>query len=200
VAFLFPVNLSVKYLENLSNQNFVGISLYIFSEDDVASIERVPSEVWQWLARRGWLISVNSKGQMWRLWEPILNQNLELSLLISHMGLPEISGAYPSPDEVNKELAHQYMLHKFPNVYLKLSGFYALEPTAPIFPYPKTYLYTKNLIEKCDSSRLIWGSDFTPALTTVSFAETFAHLEQWIVDDYLRRRLMYDNLRGLLNK
>ena len=200
VAFLLPTQLSLSHLQSLANERYVGISLYLFSDEDVATVAKVPSEVWQWLVEHRWLISVNSKGHFWRVWEQVLKENPQLRLLMSHVGLPQISSSDSPADEIAAELAPQVLLHQFPYVYLKLSGFYALEPTLPTFPYPKTYPYINYLLERCDTKRLVWGSDFTPALGKVSFAETFTHLSQWISDEHLRSSLLHDNLIELLNK
>lgn len=200
VAFLLPTQLSISHLQSLANERYVGISLYLFSDEDVATVAKVPSEVWQWLVEHRWLISVNSKGHFWRVWEQVLKENPQLRLLISHVGLPQINNSDSPADAIAAELAPQVLLHQFPYVYLKLSGFYALEPTSPSFPYLKTHPYINYLLKRCDTKRLVWGSDFTPALGKVSFAETFTHLGQWISDEHLRSRLLHDNLIELLNK
>lgn len=199
LAYLAPSQISVNRLEALSRGKFVGISLYLFNLEDVTTIERVRNEVWEWIVARGWLISVNSKGDSLRVWLKILERIPQLRVVISHLGLPQIKASAPALQEIAVELENQRLLHNFENVYLKLSGFYALEPTAPPFPYSATYPYFQFIIENFADNRLIWGSDFTPALDKVSFTETFAHFKQWLShDEELSTRLLGRNLIELL--
>lgn len=199
VAYLSPTELSVEHLETISAKNFIGISLYLLSTDDMAAIEGVSDEVWAWIVRRGWLISVNSKGELWRVWHGVLTRNPELRLCMSHLGLPEVDKEEPSDKMIAKELANQRLLHTFANVYLKFSGFYALEEVAPFFPYTKSYPYVRYILENFDNRRLIWGSDFTPALLRVSFEETFAHLQRWLSSHELLERILRKNLIEFLD-
>src|SRR5438552_2779803 len=66
VAFIHdPTHLDVPMLERLAQEQFVGLSLYLFDEPSLGALVRVPGEVWRWLTHRRWLLSVNSRGERW---------------------------------------------------------------------------------------------------------------------------------------
>lgn len=200
VAFVFPEELTLKKLHALQEKNFIGISLYIFTEDDIRHIKNVPDEVWRWLSDNRWLMSVNSKGEILRVWLGIFEKYPELHLLISHLGSPDIKNENVSTELIAKHLEVQRELHRYKNVYLKLSAFYALEPTKPPFPYKRSARYIEYVLKNFEQSRLIWGSDFTPALADVTFEETFTTFNEWLDNDaQLIEKVMHGNLMRLLD-
>jgi predicted TIM-barrel fold metal-dependent hydrolase len=135
VAFVNdPRQLTVAQLDQWGAQRFVGISLYLFTPAAVAALAGVPNEVWRWLADRAWLLSVNSSGDAWRGWQPILQRFPEVHLLIAHLGLPRVVPHAPTAAAVRAELAPVLDLASHPHVYVKFSGFYAL--AEPTYDYP----------------------------------------------------------------
>lgn len=178
LAFSKPGNLQVSDLENLLELGFEGITLYIFSHQDAADLSAVEDSVWIWLVENKWMVSVNSKAHFWDLWLEVMSKWPQLTLLISHLGLPRVDIEHLTNDDIALEISTIKKLHNFENVYLKLSGFYALEQEDPIYPYPSLRDYLQYIVNNFDRSRLIWGSDFTPALATVTFPQTFEHLFQ----------------------
>jgi predicted TIM-barrel fold metal-dependent hydrolase len=163
-------------LESLAHQGFVGISLYIFSNEDASILQDIGDEIWQWLVDKKWLISVNSKGDHWLLWMEVLKRNPILTLLISHIGLLKIPTKPSSESEIANNLRTIASLVEFSNVYLKLSGFYGLEPSDPVHPYQMLDPYIKYIVEKFPKDQLIWGSDFPLSLDIVTFEQTFENL------------------------
>ena len=175
LAFFQPGNLQVSQLENYLSLGFEGITLYIFSEQEMADLSAVDESVWAWLVDHNWMVSVNSKAHCWNLWLDVMRKNPDLILLISHLGLPTVDSGHLTNDDIALELNTIGKLHSYTNVYLKLSGFYALEQEGPIYPYPSLRNYLQYIVNNFDRTRLIWGSDFSPALATVTFAQTFEH-------------------------
>ena len=84
----------------------------------------------------------------------------------------------------------------FSNVYLKLSGFYALEPSDPVDAYRLLAPYIRYVVEKFSADRLIWGSDFPLSLDKVSFAQTFENLNS--IELLKLKKILEDNLQRLL--
>jgi len=199
LAFFKPSNLQVSELENYLELGFEGITLYIFSDVEVAELGAVDKSVWAWLLDHKWMVSVNSKGSYWRVWLDVLREWPELTLLISHLGLPKVDSGHLTNDDIAIELSIIKKLHNFANVYLKLSGFYALEQVRPAYPYPSLRNYLLYIINNFNRDRLIWGSDFTPALATVSFEQTFEHFSTL---DFLQagdlEKILYQNMMQLL--
>jgi predicted TIM-barrel fold metal-dependent hydrolase len=176
LGFLQVSDLSLGKLESLANQGFVGISLYIFSNEDASILQDIGDEIWQWLVDKKWLISINSKGDHWLPWLEVLKRNPTLKLLISHIGLLKIPTKPSSDSEIANNLSTIASLVKFSNVYLKLSGFYALEPSDPVHPYQMLDPYIKYIVERFPKDQLIWGSDFPLSLDKVTFEQTYENL------------------------
>ncbi len=197
LGFLPASDLSLGKLEFLANQGFVGISLYIFSNEDARILQDVEDEIWQWLVDKKWLISVNSKGDHWLLWMEVLKRNPTLTLLISHIGLIEIPTKPTSAVEIAIVLKPIASLMNFSNVYLKLSGFYALEPSDPVHPYQMLTSYIKYIVDRFPTDQLVWGSDFPLSLDKVSFAQTFENLNY--IELLKLKKILEDNLQRLLH-
>src|SRR5580765_1604933 len=89
VAYVDPAKPpSLDVLEHFREQKFVGLSFYIFGEERTSALQKISPDVWAWLVRHRWLVSVNAQGKNWSAWLPILKQFPELRLLASHLGLP----------------------------------------------------------------------------------------------------------------
>ena len=196
VAFVKASDLSLENLESLVDQGFVGISLYVFTNEDDGILRDIDDEIWQWLVDNNWLISVNSQGDHWLLWIEVLKRNPTLTLLISHIGLIEIPTKSTSEDEIAIALKTIASLMNFSNVYLKLSGFYALEPSDPVHAYQLLDPYIRYVVEKFSADRLIWGSDFPLSLDKVSFRQTFENLNY--IEPLKLKNILEDNLQRLL--
>ena len=200
VAFVSDLReLTVDQLIAWQAQRFVGISLYIFSDEAVATFAQVAPEVWQWLADHAWLLSVNSTGEHWTGWQPILAQFPELCLLIAHLGLPPAAKDDLSADDAGTALTTVLALAEHPNVYVKFSGFYALAQPSYAFPHSAAWPYAKAIYTTFGAEHILWASDFSPALEHVSFPQTVAVLEEmaWLTEAD-RRAIYHDNLARLL--
>ena len=126
----------------------------------------------------------------------VLKRNPTLTLLISHIGLITIPTKSTSESEIAIALKTIASLMNFSNVYLKLSGFYALEPSDPIHAYRMLEPYIRYVVEKFSADRLIWGSDFPLALDKVSFRQTFENLNY--IEPLKLKNILEDSLQRLL--
>jgi L-fuconolactonase len=182
-----------------NHQNFVGISLHIFSTVQAETLSRVSTEVWQWLSENSWMISINSSGEYWRSWEPILSLHPELTLLIAHLGLPPATQAPLPPDKARSSLKSVLQLASFANVHVKFSGFYALAQPEHAYPHVAAWPYAQAITETFGTTRIVWGSDFSPALEVVSFPQTVEVLNAmaWLTAADLTA-IYHDNLAALL--
>jgi predicted TIM-barrel fold metal-dependent hydrolase len=177
---------------------FVGVSMYLFSERDVAALQLVPDETWAWIAQNQWLVSVNSSGDRWAAWIPILERHPELTLLVSHLGLPTAVATAPDAMTARGELGTVCSLATYPDVRVKLSGFYALAEPHYAYPHRAAWPYVEILLDAFGPSRLLWGSDFSPSLEWVSFPQTFALLADMpFLDEATRRQIEGENLLAL---
>jgi predicted TIM-barrel fold metal-dependent hydrolase len=196
-----PATLDVTSLARLAGQRFVGLSLYLFEDRLLHALAQVPAEVWAWLEGRRWLVSVNSRGERWEAWGPILERHPELRLLVSHLGLPAAVERAPDARAARAALAPVLELARFAGVRVKLSGFYALATPGYEYPHQAAWPYAESLLEAFGATRLLWGSDFSPSLEWLSFPQTFglfAHMP--FLGQAERRLIEGENLLALLEE
>jgi predicted TIM-barrel fold metal-dependent hydrolase len=93
-------------------------------------------------------------------------------LLFSHLGLPGRFARPPGPSEARTVLAPLLELSRHQHVFVKLSGLYAISQQPHDFPHVAAQPFIELLLETFQPRRLLWGSDFSPALDFVSFAQT----------------------------
>lgn len=200
VAFVGdPAGLSIAMLERLARERFVGLGLYLFEDSDLSALARVESDAWAWLERRRWLISVNSRGERWTAWLPILERHPNLRLLVSHLGLPPAAEQPLDSGTAGGALAPVLDLARFAGVRVKLSGFYALTALGYDYPHQAAWPYAAALLEAFGAGRLLWGSDFSPSLEWLSFPQTFGLFAQMPFLTTADRRLIEgQNLLELL--
>ena len=202
VAFVHdPASLDVAALEQLARSRFVGLSLYLFDEPVLQSLSQVADATWAWLAERRWLISVNSRGERWAAWAPILEHHPSLRLLVSHLGLPPAVERAPDEAAARAALASVLGLARFAEVRVKLSGFYALTSPGYDYPHQAAWPYVAALLAAFGAERLLWGSDFSPCLEWLSFPQTLGLLAQMpFLGGADRGRIEGANLLALLEE
>ena len=194
-----PARLDVPTLAAWKADAFAGVSMYLLDEHAVSALSLVPDEAWAWIVQERWLVSVNSSGALWTAWRPVLERHPDVSMLVSHLGLPRAVADAPDAATARRELAAVCSLASYPGVHVKLSGFYALTEPGYAYPHRAAWPYVQELLEAFGPSRLVWGSDFSPSLEWVSFPQTFALLaEMPFLDEASRRRIEGENLLALL--
>ena len=198
-AFVDPVNPpSVDQLEAWRSQGFVGLSMYIFEQAQREALLAMDDSFWTWLVDRRWLISVNSKGENWRVWLPILERHGQLRLVASHMGLPPQIATAPSADEAKQAVAEVAALSLFPGPRVKISGFYAMTDPGHDYPHEAAWPYVQAILAAFGAERLLWGSDYFPASEWLSFPQTFDLFSKMpFLNDADRSRIEGGNLLAL---
>lgn len=199
VAFIGqPTTLTTEQLAELAGRGFVGLSLYLFDGLE-AQLEQMTGDVWRWLTDHSWLLSVNASGDAWKAWQPILARFPSLHLIPAHLGLPPAHASAPATIEVQELLSPLTDLAIYPGVHVKLSGLYALAEPAHAYPHSAAWPYVAAMIDAFGTDRLLWGSDFSPALEHVTFAQTVDVVTQLPgLSAEERRAIWGGNLRRLL--
>jgi L-fuconolactonase len=160
---------------------------------------QVSNEVWRWLAQQRWLVSVNSRGEHWAAWLPVLERQPDLRLLVSHLGLPPAVSTAPPEATARQVLQEVLALARYSGVHVKLSGFYALTQPGYDYPHQAAWPYVEVLLAAFGSTRLLWGSDFSPSLEWLSFPQTFGLFEAMpFLSDSDLKRIEGGNLLALL--
>jgi predicted TIM-barrel fold metal-dependent hydrolase len=120
-------------------------------------------------------------------------------VLIAHLGLPPAAQGGLSITDAATILATVTSLAQYPETYVKFSGLYALAEPYYAFPHNAAWPYAQVITEHFGMSRILWASDFSPALEHVSFPQTVAAVEilPWLSDSDLVA-IIHDNLARLL--
>lgn len=200
LAYVKPAGLNLPWLMSRHQEKFVGLSMYMDAKDAKA-MPSVDDKVWAWLADHQALVSVNTRGAVWKSWQPILKRHPNLRLLVSHMGLPGKWADVPTAKEAAVALKTVDQLAAYPQVRVKLSAFYATSDPYYDFPHPQALPVMEHIAHAFGVDRLMWGSDFCPALEYVSFPQTIAPLDRWEkITDSQRQAIKADNLLALIDE
>jgi len=189
---------SLDTLERWRDKGFVGLVMY---PENGKSVSDFPNEIWDWMIEHRWIMSVNAKGEAWTVWENVLNRHNQLRLMLSHLGLPERVIDPITVSQARAGLTHQNNLARYPEVRVKLSGFYAL--TEPWFDYPHemAWPYVEVLADTFGTDRLLWASDYTPCLNYQTVPQTLELLWKMpFLNDEDRNRIGGSNLLQMLGE
>lgn len=200
VAYRDPSeSLSLEFLGQVREDGFKGLSLYIFEPEQVQGLQEIPDDCWKWLVDHHALISVNSRGEAWQAWRPILDRHPELHVILSHLGLPPQVGEPPADPVGN--LRDVLELAAYPGPRVKLSGFYAMTDPGHDYPHTAAWPYVKTLKEAYGTNRLLWASDFSPCLDWLTYPQTMDLFKKMpFLNDNDRDLILGNNLGALLAK
>lgn len=178
----------------------VGIALYLEESADAEAARTWPAATWRFLQERGAIVSLNVAPDVLASFAPVAEENAGCAFLVSHMGLPGSYAAPPSAGEAAARLDPLLGMARLPNVRVKISGAYAVSDPPYAFPHEAAAPFVDLILDRFGPERCLWGSDFSPALDHVSFAQTVA--SPWL--DGLgageREDVMGGNLRRLLGR
>ena len=170
VAYLRPSPAPTRrQLESLIAAGHCGIALYLPDEAAAVAVLEWPAQLWQALSDVHAVISLNARPEGTKRLRPLVEQFGNCAFIFSHLGLPGRHETAPDPTAAAERLGPLIDLAALPNVGVKLSGLYAIDPRPP---HATALPFIDLLLERFDASNLHWGSDFSPALEFVSFEET----------------------------
>lgn len=104
---------------------------------------------------------------------PLIERWPKVRWLLDHMGRPRNDMS----DEAYRPVLE---LARFPNVYVKVSGFYAFTADAAEYPYADLARFVVALRDAYGAERLLWASDAPCVLDYSSYAQSYrclAHVE-----------------------
>lgn len=177
---------------------FAGISVYLSTSADARRFANWPREVLNGLANSAMIVSVNAPPEaLARLSETV--RRLEgCQVLISHLGQPGSYEESPSAERVAEVLRPLLSLASVHHLGVKLSGLYDISIPPYAYPHAAARPFVERIADAFGSERLYWGSDFSPALDHVSFAQTVGAVADLAWSDSERGAIMGDNLRRLV--
>jgi predicted TIM-barrel fold metal-dependent hydrolase len=156
---------------------FVGLALYINTEDDIDKLTKWPPRFYEVFNSRQAIISINTTPQMLQKLAPFVARMENCPILISHLGLPGRFVKSPGKRLTAAALDPLLALAKFRNVNVKISGLYAISDPAYDFPHRSASPLLRGIYDAFGPRRLMWGSDFSPCLEHISFVQAVQALE-----------------------
>ncbi|QGN34321.1 amidohydrolase family protein [Microlunatus sp. Gsoil 973] len=149
-------------LDDLPLDRFVGISLYLMSEQAVAGLESWTPDDWSRLPGPR-IVSVNTAPAFLARIGDIAAGRPDLLIMISHFGAPPS----PGPGGVSAALGGLLELAAIGTVHVKASGYYAL--AARGWSATDQATATTRTVQAFGANRVHWGSDFSPCLEATTF-------------------------------
>ncbi|MCX4471888.1 Amidohydrolase [Micromonospora sp. MW-13] len=172
LAYLPATGTDRNGLDRLRTAGFVGVAAYL---PDPASADAFAD----WAAgdagplnAAATVVSLNAGPEAIGRLGPALAALDGCVVLFSHLGLPGRQPAAPTPAAAGARLAPLTELAALPHVGVKVSGLYAVSDPAHDHPHAAARPFVDLLLDRFGTRRLYWGSDFSPSLDHVSFAQT----------------------------
>jgi predicted TIM-barrel fold metal-dependent hydrolase len=199
LAFADPYQeLHADKVERWIAEGHIGIAMYLPDASSSAGVAEWSGAVWRTLESHHSVISVNASPKQIDLLAPVVAERVGCTFMFSHLGLPGRYQIRPSTVEAADRLDPLLRLAALPNTMVKISGLYAISEPAHDYPHAAAAPFIGLLLERFGPERCVWGSDFSPALDFVSFAQTLSNC--WL--DRLTRAerdsVMGGNLLALL--
>ena len=176
-----------------------GVALYVTDAAMDAAAASWPASAWNVLHQARALVSLNATPECLAVIAPAIENFSGCTFLISHMGLP---GSYRQPlamADAEARLAPLLRLAALANVMVKISAPYAISDPAFSYPHVAAEPFLDLILNRFGVERCLWGSDFSPSLDHVSFAQTISY--PWLerLGDADRASVMGGNLLRLLD-
>lgn len=187
-------------LARLMRDGFAGIAVYATGPGEAAAVAGWPPATLRALTALRLIVSLNATRQSLPTLTPVLAALEGAGVLVSHLGLPGRFSRPPSLREAREALAPLRALAALPHVGVKVSGLYAIASPSHGYPHEPVAPLLRLTAEWFGPERLYWGSDFSPALEHVSFAQTIAAIDIAGWSEREKRLVFHDNLTALLNR
>jgi len=201
VAYVEPADLpSSSTIEDLLGEGHSGLAVYVLTDAAAEALARWSDGTWRALDDAGAIVSFNIGLSRLEVIGKIAKAAPRCRFLISHLGMP---GKRPPPTlhrPPQEEMAPLTTLADQTNVLVKLSGFYAISEPSHHWPHDEAAPLVETVLAAFGKDRLLWGSDFSPALDHVSFTQTLVVPGLESMDEATRSAIMGGNLLRLLGR
>jgi L-fuconolactonase len=185
-------------LEQLMESGHRGIALYVEDAATAGAVSSWPAESWRFLEERHAIVSVNASPAGTQGLVDLVERTSGCTFLFSHLGDPGRFTQPPSADDAAHRIGALLRLARNDNVYVKISGLYAISDPANAYPHEAAWPFIELVLDKFGPGHCLWGSDFSPCLDEVSFDQVIRNpvVERLPRADY--DRVMGGNLMQLL--
>jgi predicted TIM-barrel fold metal-dependent hydrolase len=191
---------SAATIEDLLAAGHAGLAVYVMDDAAADALSRWDAAAWRALDAHGAIVSFNIGLPRVAVLARIAAAAPRCRLIVSHMGLPGVHAETPGRDATRAELATLLALAPYRNVYVKLSGFYAVSDPSHAWPHVAAAPFVEALVDGFGTDRCLWASDFSPALDHVSFIQTITVPGLDGFDAATRAAVMGGNLLRLLGR
>jgi L-fuconolactonase len=162
---------AVAEVRHWREQGAVGYSIYLKTESDGITFGNWPANTLAELSAQRAILSFNATPAALARAREVIAALDGARVIFSHLGLPGRSGIAPTTMQARERLQPLLELASHPNVAVKLSGLYAVSDPPYMFPNDDAQPFVDALLDTFGPSRMMWGSDFSPALDYLSFAQ-----------------------------
>lgn len=193
-----PLAHTAPWLEQLPADPFRGVAAYLMSTADARWFARWARTAIDRLAGRAMIVSLNVTPETLSVALDTVRALEGCQVLVSHLGQPGRYGEPPSDAELARVLAPLLALADAGHVGVKISGLYDLTDPTHGYPHRPVAGLIDRIAEAFGCERLYWGSDFSPVLDHVSFAQAVHAVSDLPWSPSERDDVMGGNLRRLL--
>jgi L-fuconolactonase len=158
-------------LAELHGQGALGFALYPSSESEGGILNDWPATAGAEMRRQSALVSINAEPAAAARMGRFIDGLDGCEVIFSHLGSPGQFAHVPPLAEARELLRPILVLAARGNVNVKFSGLYGISDPEHDFPHHAAQPFVDLVMESFGPSRLLWGSDFAPALDFVSFAQ-----------------------------
>jgi len=158
-------------LKDYAERGAAGFALYADDAHEGRALVEWPDLVLDELQRQRAMISVNAAPETLAAMRPFIHRLDACTVIISHLGSPPRCPTPPGIAHARELLEPLLRLATGPHVRVKFSGLYAISDPSHNFPHTSAKPFLDLVLERFGPSRLLWGSDFPPALDYVSFVQ-----------------------------
>jgi len=187
-------------VEALLAAGHAGLAIYVPDDAAAAALSAWDPATWAALDAHAAIVSFNIGLPQVAVLAAIAGAAPRCRMIVSHMGLPGVRREPPDRDAARAELAPLLALATCPNVFVKLSGFYAVSDPSHAWPHVAAAPFVHELIAGFGAGRCLWGSDFSPALDHVSFVQTITIPSLDAFDEATQAAIMGGNLLRILGR
>lgn len=154
----------------LLDRGYAGISVYVDpGQCASAGWKEWANQIFALASARSALLSINAPAATHATIAELAGRHPGARSLLSHLGLP---GVAPAPDSDRLAATRDLVLNH--PCWVKLSGTYARARPGDQDPSAASLAWMDWLLAAAGADRLLWGSDFSPALGHLTYEQTIA--------------------------
>lgn len=145
-----------------------GISYYASGQDPMDwFFDETRRRMWSLVERLGLSVSLSLFPGQHEALARMAEAHPGIPVMLCHMARPDRNEPPPYP-AFRKALASA----RNPNVYVKISGFYAYTERPWDYPYHDVLKWVRLVLEAYGPERMCWGSDFSPVLNHSTYRQS----------------------------